>query len=123
MKELMNRILEAEKQAQQVVSEAKIRASEIQRKTDEEINQKKSEVKKAGRDTVTEKVDEARKKAASLKADPLPEDRPALLHELGVTDSLFQETVQDVIAVLTQPELDDAKHSAEYAESNPKTKK
>jgi hydroxylamine reductase (hybrid-cluster protein) len=104
MKELIDRILETEKQAQEQLEAARKKAAALQRTAEEQISREKAELKQESRDLLLKALDAAREEVRGLSAQDLPQERARLLEELGISEGLFQQTAAEVQALLTAQE-------------------
>lgn len=105
MKEVVDRILQSEKEAKKIIKEGKQKAADIQRKTDEKIHREKTEVKEENRSIINKEVEKARKEVSELKADPLPENQEELLRELDIHPDTFEKITKRVKKILINPDL------------------
>lgn len=105
MKEVVDRILQTEKEAKKIIKEGKQKAADIQRKTDEKINREKTEVKEENRSTINKEVEKAKKEIRELKTEPLPENQEDLLHELGIHPDTFEKITKRVKKILIKPDI------------------
>ncbi|MCF7942655.1 MAG: hypothetical protein K9M84_13665 [Spirochaetia bacterium] len=113
MKELIDRILETEKQAQEQVATARKQAAALQRKAEEQISREKAELKQESRDQMLKILDAAREEVRGLSAQALPQERARLLEELGISEELFLQTAAEVQAVLTAQESPEPRHPSD----------
>lgn len=101
MKELIDRILETEKQAHEQVEAARRKAAELQKQADGRISREKAELKKEDREMTLKALEAARDEVRALSARSLPEGKAALLEELGISEEQFSQTVNVIVSVLT----------------------
>jgi vacuolar-type H+-ATPase subunit H len=104
MKEMIEAILEAEQAAERLIAEAKKEAGRIQSENDAHISRIKEELKQQRRKALSEAAAEAREQAASMKADPVPEDLEILLKDYGISPELFERTAEDIKRLIISTE-------------------
>lgn len=104
MKEMIEAILEEEQAAERLVAEAKKEAGRIQSESDARISQIKEELKQQRRKALSDAAAKAREQAASMKAEPIPDDLEVVLTDYGISAEVFERTAEEIKRLIISTE-------------------